>query len=583
MLEASKGKSTSKMDFSGGRYKSYNWFKRMQTIEDGSWTPHLGNNNELYSNLYRNMSPVYSWDPTTTVNHTGHGAVFNLDFSPDGLMLVAACEKRSILVFDSLRGKLINYVNDAHFACVNCVRFLDSRMLATCSDDNTVSIWDVRYLKYKIRCLQGHSNWVKNIEYAQDVGLLVTASFDGSIYTWDINRYSKGDIPYKRVLHTQGLMRAKLSPDFSKLVMCTSHGCIMVIHDLNLQTLGTDLRYFQPTIYRLMQTTNAPIHLASKYNHLFSAKRNRIELITDFPKSDEAGVISSLQVHPQNWSVVSRNTSNDDTSEWSCMHDLHSYPLDPEECPEECPEETELESEDSSQEDNSDDATSSESRPLVHIRLNYRPRSSSDDVNQEGGAGANFEGASSSSGGSVGMTLSVEALAAILAVANRNRLRATTGQSSSSNADDSDQNSSSESPERNSSVPNNASSEASASGEQTGNAKVDNKRRIMKNRKRMTHYIMEPNVGRGFIKELCFSTDGRLVCSPFDHGVRLLAFSPKCEELCDCVPETPTKFHVVSVSESHPKVVVCTKFSPNHSLLASGCLGGKICFHQPYF
>lgn len=61
-------------------------------------------------------------------------------------------------------------------------------MFATCSDDNTVSIWDIRFLKNKIRCLKGHANWVKNIEYAHDVGLLVTSGFDGSVYTWDINR-----------------------------------------------------------------------------------------------------------------------------------------------------------------------------------------------------------------------------------------------------------------------------------------------------------------------------------------------------------------------------------------------------------
>ena len=69
------------------------------------------------------------------------------------------------------------------------LRFLDSRMFATCSDDTTVCLWDVRFMKHKVRTLKAHSNWVKNIEYDATSGLLVTSGFDGSIFTWDINRY----------------------------------------------------------------------------------------------------------------------------------------------------------------------------------------------------------------------------------------------------------------------------------------------------------------------------------------------------------------------------------------------------------
>ena len=61
-------------------------------------------------------------------------------------------------------------VHNAHSDCINFVRFLDTRVFATCSDDTSVALWDVRYLKSRMRTLHGHSNWVKNIEYAQDKG-----------------------------------------------------------------------------------------------------------------------------------------------------------------------------------------------------------------------------------------------------------------------------------------------------------------------------------------------------------------------------------------------------------------------------
>lgn len=72
---------------------------------------------------------------------------------------------------------------------VKCFRFLDSRMLATCSDDSTIALWDVRNLKENIRVLRGHTNWVKSIEYSAKDNLLVSSGFDGHIYTWDINKY----------------------------------------------------------------------------------------------------------------------------------------------------------------------------------------------------------------------------------------------------------------------------------------------------------------------------------------------------------------------------------------------------------
>lgn len=106
--------------------------------------------------------------------------------------------------------------------------------------------------------------------------------------------------------------------------------------------------------------------------------------------------------------------------------------------------------------------------------------------------------------------------------------------------------------------------------------------KIYNNNKRLTHYIEEANVGRGFIKELCYSNDGRLICSPFSHGVRLLSFSPNCEELSTLTPRVPSiKLHEIGSNISHSNIVLCTKFSPIHPLLVSGCLAGRIVWYQP--
>lgn len=123
---------------------------------------------------------------------------------------------------------------------------------------------------------------------------------------------------------------------------------------------------------------------------------------------------------------------------------------------------------------------------------------------------------------------------------------------------------------------------ANRQGSQTMYA-IPRNHKIHQNTPRLTHYIEEPNVGSGYIKELCFSSDGRLICSPFGYGVRLLAFSSECQDLSNCVPQTnePVQLFELATNVSHNDIVVSTKFSPRHCLLVSGCLSGKIVWHQP--
>ena len=91
-------------------------------------------------------------------------------------------------------------------------------------------------------------------------------------------------------------MRTKISPDGTKLIVSTAGGYLMVIHDLDLHNLAKDLHGFKPNMYRLMQTYQWPSSQAQSYNYLFTQRRNRVELICDFPAQDKAEMIASLEV-----------------------------------------------------------------------------------------------------------------------------------------------------------------------------------------------------------------------------------------------------------------------------------------------
>ena len=57
---------------------------------------------------------------------------------------------------------------------------------------------------------------------------------------------------------------------------------------------------------------------------------------------------------------------------------------------------------------------------------------------------------------------------------------------------------------------------------------VSNLAMIQRPSQKLTHYLQESNQGRGFIKEVSFSPDGRIIASPFAYGIRLLAFNSDC-------------------------------------------------------
>lgn len=511
----------------------------------------------ILRDVYSSFQCIKVWSPMSTVCHTHHGGIFNFDFSLDGSVLVAACERQSLLVFDPHNARLIGSQENAHRDCVNYIRFLDSRLFASCSDDKTVCLWDLRYMKKSIMTLIGHSNWVKNIEYARNLGLLVTSGFDGSICTWDINTNRSTDsVVCNPVFHTSGLMRSRLTPDTEKLIITTTEGYIIVIHDLDLTTLSQDLAGFKPSLYRVMQTRGFPLHQAYKYNSLFTRKRNRVELISDFPSGNDAEMIASLDVHPQGWCVASRNTSSDENSEWTCVHDIQGT-LD------------EVNMEEVQQQS-----------PHIEELL------SSPGVENEAGAAAADTGSESST---LSMPREPELVsllgddASVQSVAVRS-LR-------SVNRADVDSEEPVSAPyvqlgDRVNFIIHSPSVEERIilMVRQTGApAQTPNVWHMHKNRTRLSHYVEEPNVGRGFIKEICFSNDGRLICSPFGNGVRMLAFDRSCHELCDSVPRSPVALQEIVTNTNRGGTVVSNKFSPTDALLVTGCLEGKIGFHQPFW
>ncbi|KAJ1205538.1 hypothetical protein NDU88_000968 [Pleurodeles waltl] len=435
------------------------WWLRERCVRRGLHVDPARDNHRCMTQLYSSISPADSVNLSTRT----HGAVFNLEYSPDGSVLTVACEQTEVLLFDPLSSKHIKTLSEAHEDCVNNIRFLDNRLFATCSDDTTIALWDLRKLNTKVCTLHGHTSWVKNIEYDTNTRLLVTSGFDGNVIIWDTNRCTEDGCPHKKFFHTRFLMRMRLTPDCSKMLISTSSGYLLILHDLDL-TKSLEVGSYpilraRRTIFSADMTTSGSSgsRSSSSLGHQvdpgpFSEKsfsrssqregaspRNSLEVLTpEVPgERDRGNCITSLQLHPKGWATLLRCSSNTDDQEWTCVYEF-----------------------------------------------------------QEG--------------------------VPVRPVSPRCSLR-------------------------------------------------------------LTHYIEEANVGRGYIKELCFSPDGRMISSPHGYGIRLLGFDSKCGELVDCLPKESSPLQEIRSLYSHSDVVLTTKFSPTHCQIASGCLSGRVSLYQPKF
>ncbi|XP_064191344.1 DDB1- and CUL4-associated factor 10 [Anguilla rostrata] len=431
----------------------FRWLRK-RTIGRGLFVDPARDNFRTMMSLYSSMNPAAD---SVNISTQTHGAVFNLEYSPDGSVLTVACEQTEVLLFDPISSRHIKTLVEAHEDCVNNIRFLDNRLFATCSDDTTVALWDLRKMNSKVCSLHGHTSWVKNIEYDTNTRLLVTSGFDGNVITWDTNRFTEEGCPHKKFIHTRYLMRMRLTPDCSKMLISTSSGYLLILHDLDLT------QSLEVGSYRILRARRSALNSegatsssrsagtprhgndSSKVHPMASQREggspgNSLEVLTpEIPgEKDRGNCITSLQLHPKGWASLIRCSSNMDDQEWTCVYEFQE---------------------------------GASSRPPVSPRCSLR----------------------------------------------------------------------------------------------------------------LTHYIEEANVGRGYIKELCFSPDGRLICSPYGYGVRLLAFDGSCGELWDCRRAETSRLREVRSIHSHSDVVLTTKFSPTHCQLASGCLSGQVSLYQPKF
>ncbi|KAL2918465.1 TOR complex subunit lst8 [Polyrhizophydium stewartii] len=120
--------------------------------------------------------------------------VRSVSMANDGSLLVAANNKGNYYVWrtrtgqDATEFEALTKVAAHTKYITKCLLSPDNRLLATCSADHTVKIWDASRHRFTLdKTLEGHQRWVWDCSFSADSAYLVTGSSDHSARLWDLS------------------------------------------------------------------------------------------------------------------------------------------------------------------------------------------------------------------------------------------------------------------------------------------------------------------------------------------------------------------------------------------------------------
>ena len=238
-----------------------------------------------------------------------YGAVFNLEFSPEGNCLLAVHANKAITVHNSQTAKQVHVVPKAHDGCVNVITFLSPWSFVTGSDDRTLRIWDLRSLTTPTAILSGHTGWVKNAEHDSRNNLLFSVAFQDGVRKWDLNdpaSYSQCGPHHKldnQIFKFEDPVRMRISSDDSRMMVSLRRSLLFVVNDFD----GSRIEEVKETPELLIDIANPRDKKKgkTKESSLLHLTQNQPSLHVISPlRSNRYRSVLSAQFHPLSSSLL---------------------------------------------------------------------------------------------------------------------------------------------------------------------------------------------------------------------------------------------------------------------------------------
>lgn len=189
--------------------------------------------------------------------------------SENGTVAICNIETKSM---QSLKG---------HTDFVKCVVFSpDGKLLASCSDDQTVRLWDVRTGK-SLKVFQGHAHWVEGVAFSPNGTTLASCSVDKTVRIWDI---ASGELIRVLKGHKGWVCCISFSPDGQTLVSGDSCDNTVWLWNVGTGEQTHVLAAYDTSVYfAAFLSNNKIIASCSRSVRIWNAKTGKLMRVLDGP------------------------------------------------------------------------------------------------------------------------------------------------------------------------------------------------------------------------------------------------------------------------------------------------------------
>lgn len=273
---------------------------------------------QLYPVLYKCIQTEGA--PSFDGDRYPYGSVFNIDFSPSDKLALTVCSNMSIAGYDPRVQvtKAACAVTQAHNDCVNCITFINDFLFATCSDDMTIRLWDMRNFGPSLQTLTGHSNWIKNIEYDRNSNKLFSVAFFDGVREWEmgaLHQYLHDKHPSNLVIEAKDPVRMRIAPDGSKMFISMRKNVCCIIDQFDGSTLADS----NPLVEKLLHSQEEDLRM-------LRSNRPSIHTMSELQETEQSfRAVMSVEFHPSSDMIALRYidiTQQRFSRERSTLYDL---------------------------------------------------------------------------------------------------------------------------------------------------------------------------------------------------------------------------------------------------------------------